>query len=417
MKTRRQFIQCSLSGIVGAMLHSSAHASNETKSLSVEDLEQAARSPILRTDLFNEPIIIKSIKLYKTKSDYILTVMSEDGTTGMTITNDRAAVLYPLLQDRVIPYFIGKDACKLNELIDGVYLFKSNYKLSGLALWCCVAWVEMAILDLLGKQSNLPVGELLGGTVRTEIPVYYASGNRHTTPQEEADIVKGHVETHGVKAVKFKVGGRMSNNRDSMPGRSEALIPLVRKTLGDDIDIHADSNGSYDWKKGIDIGKRLEDINAIFFEEPCPFDHLDETKRVADALNIAIAGGECENSMRRFRWMIEKQAVQVVQPDLHYFGGFIRAKRVAKMAELAGMPITLHMGGSGVGFVEVLQFASCTENVGPYQEFKGGLQKIGAMYDPPLRMKDGAIRVPKGPGLGLHTHQEFVKNAKCIVSS
>ncbi len=162
----------------------------------------------------------------------------------------------------------------------------------------------------------------------------------------------------------------MSCNADSLPGRSEKLISLSRKVLGDKIDIHADANSSYDPPKAIEIGRKLEDIGAIYFEELCPFDHLGDTKKVADALTIPVAGGEQEYSQRRFRWMIANRGVDIVQPDLHYYGGLIRFRHVACMADLAGMPTTVHISG-GFGFAYMLHFASCTKEIGSYQ----GIQK------------------------------------------
>ena len=406
---RRRFIQTTTAVAMLPTISQSA-----TIRPTADALDRAAQLPVLHVGELREPVLIQNIELHRLGKDHILKAISQDGAVGYTITNDRAFQLYPLLRDNVLPHFIGKDARQLESLLDDLYVFKSNYKLQGLALWCCTAWVEMALLDLLGRMANKRLGDMMGGVLRESVPVYYASGNRNTSPQEEADILKRKVEQHGVKAVKFKVGGRMSNNADSIPGRSEALIPLVRKTLGGSIDIHSDSNGSYDPPKAIDIGKRLQDAGTVFFEEPCPFDHLEDTKRVADALEIDVAGGECESSHRRFRWMIENGAVQVVQPDLHYYGGFIRSRRVANMAAVAGSPITLHMGGSGVGFVEVVQFASCTPNIGPYQEFKEGFEK-SVYYDPPLTMKDGAVSVPKGAGLGLAPLDDRLKKAERIL--
>jgi len=286
--------------------------------------------------------------------------------------------------------------------------------LSGLALWCCVAWVEFSLLDLLGKIEAKPVGELLGGVIRHEIPIYVASGNRHTTPQQEVDILAKHLERTGAGAIKFKVGGRMSNNADSMPGRSEGLIRLVRKALGDKVTIYADANGSYDCRKATELGRLMQDQNINMFEEPCPFDHLEQTKCVADALSIPIAGGEQETSLRRFRWMVHNDALQVVQPDLHYNGGFIRAIRVARMAAEAGQTIIPHMSGGGVGYVDVLHFASCTPNIGDFHEYKGGLARTGSWYAPPLRLKNGAINVPTGPGLGITMDADILRNAKPV---
>jgi L-alanine-DL-glutamate epimerase-like enolase superfamily enzyme len=366
-----------------------------------ELLDQAASAPVLKLDALASPVRIASIELLRDRRNHFVRTRSADGAEGIAVTNGRASYLYPMLQQLVIPYFLDKDARRLEALLDGVYVHQSNYKLSGVAFWCCVAWVELSILDLLGKIARKPVGELLGGVVRREVPIYMASGNRDTTPDQEVAVLAQHIERTGARAVKFKVGGRMSNNADSMPGRTEGLIRLVRKTLGDKITIYADANGSYDAPKAIEVGRMLEDHGINLFEEPCPFDHLEETKRVADALKIPVAGGEQETSLYRFRWMIEHAAVQVVQPDLHYNGGFIRAARVARMAARAGLTVVPHMSGEGVGYVDVLQFASCTPNMGPFQEYKGDLERTGPWYDPPLRLKDGAINVPTGPGLGI----------------
>ena len=377
-------------------------------------LDKAAAAPVLNISSTKSPVKIASIELLRNQNNFFVRTKSTDGAIGFAVTNSRAAYLYPILQQLVIPYFIGKDARDLESLIDGVYVYRSNYKLSGLALWCCVAWVEFSLLDLLGKIEGKPVGELLGGVIRREIPIYVASGNRHTTPQEEVDILAKHIEQTGAGAIKFKVGGRMSNNADSMPGRSEGLIRLVRKALGDRVTIYADANGSYDCRKGTEIGKLMQNHNINMFEEPCPFDHLEQTKCVADALSIPISGGEQETSLRRFRWMVHNDAVQVVQPDLHYNGGFIRAIRVARMAAEAGMSVIPHMSGDGVGYVDVLHFASCTPNIGDFQEYKGDIAQTGTWYDPPLRLKNGAINVPTGPGLGIAAVCDLLKNAKPV---
>lgn len=409
---RRRFIKSTLGAAALAGTQGSLAAA-ESRKTTIPQLDKAAAAPILKLSSVKSPVKIASIELLRDKKNHFVRVRSTDGAVGVAVTNSRAPYLYPILQKLVIPYFIGKDARDLESLIDGVYLYKSNYKLANLTLWCCVAWVEFSILDMLGKMEGKPVGELLGGVVNNHIAVYAASGNRDTTPQQEVDILKKSVDK-GAHAVKFKVGGRMSNNADSIPGRSEGLIRIVRKALGDKIIIYADANGSYDCRKGTEIGKLIQDNGINMFEEPCPWDHLEETKCVADALTIPIAGGEQETSLRRFRWMIHNEALQIVQPDLHYNGGFIRAIRVARMAAQAGMTVVPHMSGAGTGYVEVLHFASCTPNIGPYHEYKGGLDQTGPWYDPPLRLKNGRINVPTGPGLGISQDADILKSAKPV---
>jgi len=410
---RRHFIKTTVgAGMFTAM--AGCQPTEERSKISVSQLDKVAAQPVLKRDYFSSSVTIESIELLYNGQYYMVRSRTKDGAVGIAVTNTRADYLYPILNQLVIPFFIDKDARDLDSLLFGVYRYNSNYKLSGLALWCCVAWVEFSLLDLLGKIAGKPVGELIGKVIRREIPVYFASGRRDTTPEDEVELLQKSIEETGVKAVKFRVGGRMSNNADAMPGRTEKLIPLARKVLGDDIAIHADSNSSYDPPKSIEVGRMLEDINAVFFEEPCPFDHLEDTKKVADVLKIPIAWGEQETSLRRFRWMIQNNGVQVVQPDLHYNGGLIRASRVARMAAVAGLPTNLHISG-GLGYVDMLHFASCTPDIGQFQEYKGDVTKTGKLYDPPLRLKNGAINVPTGPGLGLTHVDELLRNAKKIV--
>jgi L-alanine-DL-glutamate epimerase-like enolase superfamily enzyme len=379
---------------------------------SLEDLDRAAAAPVLKQDGLTSPVIIDSIRLLKKDKDYFVHIRSKDGAEGVSLANPpRPEYLAPILNKLVIPFFIGKDARDLDNLLWELYRWHDNYKLYGLALWSPQAWVEFAILDMLGRIAKKPMGALLGDIVRTEVPFYAASGRRDSTPAEEVEHLKKLVAESGAKALKFRVGGRMSRNADASPGRTETLIPLVRKAFGDSFDIHADSNSSYDPPKAIEVGRLLEEIKAVYFEEPCPFDHLEDTKQVADALTIPVAGGEQEYSEWRFRWMIANRGVDIVQPDLHYYGGMVRSIRVARMAALAKMPTTVHISG-GFGFVYMLHFASCVPDIGRYQEYKMGTGKYGAWFDTPITVKDGKMSVPTGPGVGIKDIKGLLEGAK-----
>ncbi|MBW7454049.1 mandelate racemase/muconate lactonizing enzyme family protein [Paenibacillus sepulcri] len=384
-------------------------------SVGTDELEAAANSRVLQVDDIQSPVIIESMELLFNNGLYFLRARSKDGSEGVAVASERAEYLHPLLKQLIIPYFIGKDVRDLEKLLDGVYVHESNYKLSGLALWCCISWVEASLLDMLGRISGKPVGDLLGGVIRSEVPIYVASGNRGTTPEEEIEVLQGKVAETGAKAIKFKVGGRMSKNADSIQGRSESLIYLTRKVFGEDMTIHADGNGSYDPPKAIEYGKMLEEINAFFYEEPCPFEHLEDTREVADALAVPLAFGEQETSMRRFRWIIDNDAAQVVQPDLQYNGGFIRNTRVARMAALKGIAVTPHIS-SGYGYVYVLHFASYIPNIGKFQENKTGVKETGSLFTPQMEVKDGVMKAPTGPGLGMdHTEVNRVLRKAFLV--
>jgi L-alanine-DL-glutamate epimerase-like enolase superfamily enzyme len=380
-----------------------------------DELDAAAARPVIERTKLKEPVIIESVELLRKNKEYFVRVRSKDGAEGISVDNGRADVLHPILNRLVAPCFVGKDARDLEELLFECYRQGDNYKLQGLALWCPVAMVEFAVLDLLGRVAGQPIGELLGGIVRTSMPFYIASGRRDTTPQQEVDYLKSLIDQSGAKAVKYRVGGRMSRNADASPGRTEQLIPLSRKALGDGMAIHADANSSYDAAHAIPIGRMLEDIGAVYFEEPCPFDDFEATKAVTDALTIPIALGEQESSHARFRTQIQHHVADVVQPDLFYYGGLIRSIRVARMAAVRGMPTTAHISG-GFGFVYLLHFASCVADIGPWQEYKLGLETYGNWFDPPLRARDGAISIPSGPGVGIADLDETLERADVVRS-
>src|SRR5881296_684186 len=388
--TRRRFLTTTAGASALSILPARA-ASTKATDVQTKRLEEAAAKPVLNLNGFKGPIIIESIQLLKKGREHFVRVRSKDGAEGISLDNGRANVVHPILNQLVIPYFIGKDALELEEHLFGVYRYKDNYKLQGLALWCPVALVEFAILDMLGRIAGKSIGELFGGVIRERVPFYVASGRRDTTPEQEIDYLKHLIEETGAKAVKYRVGGRMNRNQDAMPGRTEKLIPLSRKALGDRIAIHADANSSYDPPQAIKVGRMLEDINAVFFEEPCPFDNLEATKKVTDALTIPVALGEQEYSEWRFQWTIRNRVADIVQPDLFY-GGLIRSMRVARMAELRDMPTTAHISG-GFGFVYMLHFASCVPRIGPWQEYKEGVKQFGDWFNPAIRIIDGAITV------------------------
>jgi L-alanine-DL-glutamate epimerase-like enolase superfamily enzyme len=294
---------------------------------------------------------------------------------------------------------VGKDARDLENLLHEVWVKDINYKIQGLAWWCCIAWVESAILDMLAKKAAVNVSALLGGVSRHDLEMYVASSNRHTTPEEEVDILQKRVDETGVKAIKFKVGGRMSRNADSLTGRTEGILHLARKHFGDDMVIHADGNGSFDATKGIEIGKMVENINAYFYEEPCPFDDLWDTKAVADALEIPLAFGEQETSLRRFAWLIENDGAQVLQPDLQYTGGFIQCIKVARMAAAANKPVTPHVSDGYPAYNTIL-YCGIIPNAGHYHEYKN-FKGVEDCVPEGLNIKNGRIAIPSGPGLGL----------------
>ena len=293
---RRNFLAA---GIAGGFLPFVAAAKKPT--ISEVQLERIAAEPILKLNGLARPVTIKSLELLRNGSTYMTRVRTVDGAEGLAVANgSRLRELYPVFVRRIAPFFVGEDARQLETLLGQLYRHGSNYKLQGIGLWAPQAAAEMAILDLLGKLSNQSLGEMLGGVKRTDIAVYRASSNRGNSVEEEIEHLRRLASETGGTALKFRLGGRMSNNADSRPNRTEALIAKVRDEFGPSFTLYADSNSSYDVENAIRIGRLMEEHDYAFFEEPCPFDHLWETKQVADALNIPVAGGEQEFQLAAF---------------------------------------------------------------------------------------------------------------------
>lgn len=414
--SRRRFIQTfSLAG-ASALLPWSTHA-QPTAALDdrYASLDEACALPVLMLQDFKQPVIIASVELLRYKESFVCRVRSKEGAEGICIcNNDQMISLYAFFVHRVAPFFVGKDALNLEQLIEEVYVHESNYKFQSPALWLPVATVEFALLDMLGKMAQKPIWALIGKLERATVQVYRATNYRGLSAEVAIEKIKKVVAEAGAKAVKFKIGGRMSRNQDFPSDRSEKLIPLMRKTFGDDMVIYADSNGSYDVAEAVRFGRMLEEYKIAFYEEPVPFDWYQETREVKTKLRIPIAGGEQEGSMRNFRWLIGEDALDVVQPDLFYFGGMIRSMKVARMAAAMGKVCTPHISGNGVGYLYMMHFVAACANAGPFHEFKGFAKELPV--DAPKGVTNavnGEVQVPDSPGLGAALDTAFM--AKHVV--
>ena len=336
--TRRNLLKSSAAAGAAAFLPRTAHAATpHDVAATYSKLDAAAARPVFRRELFPDPVLIDSIELlrfdYKKGSSYLCRVRSKDGAVGISVSNSQQMqVLYPIFVKRIAPYFIGKDARDLELLLEEVTVYENNYKATGLAIFVPMATIEFAILDLFGKMARLPIGLLIGARIyNPAIAVYQANGERYISAEETIEHLQRDVAVSKAKAIKFKLGGRQSHPETPV-GRSEKLIPLVRKTFGDKMWITADANGSYTAAQAIPIGRLMQDNKYVFFEEPVPFDDYDSLKQVADALRIPIALGEQEPSTYNFRHVLANNSVSIVQQDMFYFGGMVRCVRVARMA-------------------------------------------------------------------------------------
>jgi len=421
---RRLFTKAAVTGSLGALSVSCSSQPDKqldqgNKKLNYEKLDEILQQPVLKRELFNTPVTIESLELLRRDNSFLCRVRSSDGAEGISVAHSGMNSLYPIFINSLRPFFLGKDARDLDLLLEKVFIFNLNFRLSGMALGIPLATIEFAILDMLGRISGKSIGQLIGEIHHPSVKVYQATEYREKSVEESLELIKRDVAEYNAHALKIKVGGLMFMTADisakAPEGRTETMIPLIRKTFGDQMYLYADANGFYSAEEAIRVGRLLEEYKYGFFEEPVMFDWYEETKEVADNLKISIAGGEQEYSLHGFRWLIANDGLQIVQPDNYYFGGMIRSMKVARMANAFGKSCTPHMSGGGLGYLYMMHFVSALPNALAHHEFKGlGTHVEFECPTSPLQVENGEILVPTGPGLGVDIDPRFIQEHRIV---
>lgn len=408
---RRNFFQKGLLGaaaltfLPNSKIESSQHTENPMPSWPLPDLKS----------ILPNKVLIESIELLKI-DQYLLMVVRSNGQFGITQCNDRMPHLVSLLKGLVLPHFIGFDARDLVQLLDNAYRLNSNYKYTGMPLWNCIGSVEIAIWDLLGRVAQKPVHQLLGTAVRSNYPVYISDWSREGDPAAIIAVLQQKLKETGAKGVKIKIGGRMVNTPENA-AQTKRYVPALRQGLGDDISIYADANGSYNVKEGIEAGRLLEDHGIAIFEEPCNFEDEEGMRQINKALKkVVLAGGEQDSSLFRFRRLAQNKVYDLLQPDLYYNGGIMRALQVSAIASHYAMKgIAPHTPKADPLIAPFWQVAALAPNLFGLQEFVYDAQSVKPTWHTKIEAKDGLVEIPSGPGLGVDYDLGILKNAVRIL--
>ncbi len=361
---------------------------------------------------------VKSIETFHRESLALVRITTDDGVVGWgQIAPYEADISAEVLHRLIARLVIGRDISDIDAINDAV--IDAQLKFPWSFLCRALSGVDTALWDLYGQVTGKPVAALLGGSVRP-LPAYGSSMRRDISPDDEATRLAKLRDRFGCRAFKIRLGTPGGRNRDASPGRSEAIIPAVRKAVGPDIALHADANSCYTPDVAIAMGRRLEDAGYAAYEEPCPYWELEWTQEVTRALTIDVQGGEQDNDMAQWRRMIAMRAVDIVQPDICYVGGLTRAWRVAKMAEAAGLPTKPHAANVSLVTVFTMHLLAALPKAGEVEfsieDDASITRQARAMFDPALEMKDGRAVMPDGPGWGVRIKPEWLAGATRRVS-
>jgi L-alanine-DL-glutamate epimerase-like enolase superfamily enzyme len=357
---------------------------------------------------------IKKLETFTNPSVGFVKVTTDEGQEGWgQVSNYNSDITCQIFHRQVARYALGQDALDIESLV--TLIPEREHKFPGSYLMRALTGLDTALWDLRGKLEGKSVCELLGGKPRP-FPVYASSMKRgEITPEAEAERLKRLQGEFGYTAFKFRVGKECGHDEDEWPGRTDAIVPQVRKALGDQATLLVDGNSGYTPKKAIEVGKMLQDHGVVHFEEPCPYWEYHWTREVKEALDLDVTGGEQDCDLALWRFAIDMRAVDVVQPDVCYLGGINRTLKVVEMAKQAGIPVTPHSANLSMVTVFTLHLMGAIDNAGPYVEFSIEGEDYypwqDGLFTPALVARDGKVQIPDAPGWGVEISKDWLSKA------
>jgi L-alanine-DL-glutamate epimerase-like enolase superfamily enzyme len=313
----------------------------------------------------------------------------------------------------VAPYALGADIFLIDELIDRVE--EKEHKFPASYLKRAMAGVDTALWALHGKRERRPVIELLGGKLG-RLRCYASSMKRDITPEEETQRFRRLRDQHGFDAFTFRVGAEFGRDVDKWRGRTEAIVPAIRKVLGPEVHLLVDANSGFSPARAIQVGRLLEAESIEHYEEPCLYWELKQTKQVADALPVAVTGGEQDCELATWRRICELPAVDIVQPDILYAGGIGRTMRIARIAAAMDLPVTPHSANLGLVTLFTMHLLPTLPKAGKYLELSVEEAdyypwQYGLFRHDPYRVVDGHVTMPSEPGWRVEIKPDWLARA------
>src|SRR4030081_2182513 len=337
----------------------------------------------------------------------LIEVATDDGLVGIGAAHGglEAAIT---IERFVAPYFVGQDPTYIEKLVP---VLRAT-EILGAPVYC----METPLWDLVGKIAGLPVARLWGG-YSDRVTAYCATAEVRAPSQRGEDVQRRRAE--GYRAVKFRF--HLEDPREDVK-----VVEAVRTAVGDRIEIMVDANqagvepghgGHHTWgfPMALTIARELESMNVRWLEEPLPRHDYDGLRRLRDKLDrLPIAGGEDNHGLHEFKLLIDRGCYDILQPDALLSEGVGQMRKIAALAELAGLEMAPHTWGNGVGLMANLHLAAAIPNC-PFLEFPHDPPSgwTAAARDQMLMEKliidrQGCVRVPDRPGFGLMLDEERI---------
>ena len=361
---------------------------------------------------------ITSVKAYlvheaQRKNFIFVKLETDEGITGWgeahtSLDMDTAVIAHIEEMSR---YVIGCSAFNIKHFTQ-VACDDFAWRHGSLEFYSALSGIEMAMWDILGKALKQPVYNLLGGAIRPRIRVYANGWFYGTqTPAEHARAAERTVK-QGYTALKcypFQKGSQLPANRLYPPkeeiARGVEIVRAVRDAVGPETDLMVDVCRRLAPMQAIELADKIAEFNPFWYEEPCPVDNLDALAEIRSKVRMPVVSGETLFGKGQFLPILEKRAVDTLNPDVCIVGGILEMKEIAAMAEPHFVAVSPHNFNSTVmAQAATVHVSASMPNFLIAECFIAFLEQ-GRQISTQLEVKDGCIALPEGPGLGVEVDE------------
>ncbi|MBR0645697.1 mandelate racemase/muconate lactonizing enzyme family protein [Plastoroseomonas hellenica] len=352
--------------------------------------------------------------LYGTRASCIVEISTDAGITGWGECYGPAAVNKAVIETQYRSRVIGRDPFDVEVVWEDLYNRIKDYGATGFAI-TALSGIDIALWDVMGRATGKPIHKLIGGAHRTSVQAY-ATGlyfiDMDRLVEEAVEEALAYKE-QGFRAIKMKIGL-------GDPKLDFQRVKAVREAIGPDVQLAVDANHCFTVPQAIRLGRMLEPLDLMWFEEPIsPEDH-EGYAEVTRALDMAVAGGENDFTRWGFRDIIAKKAMDIVQPDLCAAGGISECRKIAAMASAHGVECVPHAWGSAIGLAATVQWLAALPDtppafrpIPPMLEFEQTPNPLrDELAKQPIVQVNGMVQVPDAPGIGIEVDREALARWK-----
>ena len=405
---RREFLRTtallSAAGLAG--LPRSVSADENIQSSGIPKLKISAVHTYLLRHTLKRPFGVSvSVPLDKTREALLVKIETAAGLVGWGETSPINGAR-GTIDDDLAPRLIGQNPLEYRRL--SRMMWGPNFGNAP-----AIGALDMALNDLRGKALNMPVAELFGGRLRDRVPVYASAMNyvEGLEPEDHFPKEAAMLVNKGFKALKMRIG-RFSVAREAK------VAAAIRAAVGPEIRLMADGNAAYTMATALQMGDELHTLGFEVFEEPLPqspkYAGYEELRR---KLPLSLAAGEALDSRASAKELIDRRAMDIIQPDISLCGGIGEVLFIAEMAALSGIRCIPHCWGGDIVIAATIQLLSLLPD--PHWGFPTDTPMLeldqsenpwrNGLAREPFQMRDGSVNVPTKPGLGIDVDEDVVR--------